>query len=214
MSFDTPGRPGEFLSKVTLNAPDGVSFRAGTFTVVDATDGLKGKITCENPCSGDKIVLDFANGAFVKGENFDYAIGVCRQDGEACIPGSADQLLANGTYTFQFETDGLVDGMLVPFEQFQTTSDLLELDDDVADLMANSQLPDLTIPSQILNPTTFVGFYSQPCTIGPGGCPEPRLVDVTPDDIPVPEPAAGLLLASALALLCGVRRRAFRAVVH
>ena len=46
-----------------------------------------------------------------------------------------------------------------PFEIFQTTSSLVDIDDEIEDLIANSQTPDLLFPSQILNPTTFVGFF-------------------------------------------------------
>jgi hypothetical protein len=215
VSFDTPGRPGEFLSKLTLRAPDGVSFLPNTFRVTDATSGLQGKVTCESPCSGPSIVLDFTSRAFVIGQSFDYKIGVCRQEGDGerggCRRGAPDQLLENGTYTYQFETDGLADGMVVPFEIFQTTSDLLDLG-DIGFLSANSQEPDLTIPSQILNPLTFVGFFSQPCTLTPGNCPPLVLADADPaeDNPAVPEPPSILIFLLALAVLAAIYRLPLR----
>ena len=207
VSFDSLGRPGEFLSKLTLTAPDGVSFLAETFSVIGATPGLQGKVTCESPCSGGSIVLDFVGGAFVLGQSFDYTIGVCRQEEGGCRLGAADQLLANGTYTYQFETDGVTNGAVVPFEIFQTTSSLLDIDDEIADLIADSQTPDLLFPSQILNPTTFVGFFSQPCTLGTS-CPPLVLADADPaeDNPPVPEPSSLVIVLSALILLTAACR--------
>jgi hypothetical protein len=206
VSFDTPGRPGEFLSKLTLTAPDGVSFLANTFLLIGATSGLQGKVNCESPCSGGSIVLDFAGDAFVLGQSFDYTIGVCKQEDKGdwggCRRGAPDKLLENATYTYQFETDGLVDGAVVPFEIFQTTSSLLDIGDGIRALIADSQMPDPLFPSQILNPTTFVGFFSQPCTLG-ASCPPLVLADADPaeDNPPVPEPSTLLILVSALGLL-------------
>jgi hypothetical protein len=192
---------------LTLTTPDGVSFLAETFSVIGATPGLQGKVTCESPCSGGSIVLDFVGGAFVLGQSLDYTIGVCRQEEGGCRRGAAERLLANGTYTYQFETDGVTNGAVVPFEIFQTTSSLLNIDDEIADLIADSQTPDPLFPSQILNPTTFVRFFSQPCTLGTS-CPPLVLADADPaeDNPPVPEPSSLIIVLSALSLLTAACR--------
>jgi hypothetical protein len=89
----------------------------------------------------------------------------------------------------------------VPIELFQTTSELM----GPGDLFSNSQEPDLLFPSEILNPSTFVGFSAEPCTIiAPATtCPALELEDAWPpeENQPVPEPPAVLILLSALAVL-------------
>jgi hypothetical protein len=200
VGFVAPGRPGEFLLKLTLAAPEGVLFEPGTFAVTSGSTGVPGNVTCEALCSGSSITLDFTKGTFVNGATLGYTIAVCQQNSEGCTSGRPDLLLAGGTYTFEFETDN---GSGTPVEQFQTTSQLAEAGDDIADLTASSQLPDLMIPSEILNPTTFVGFTTIPCTATDGTCPPLMLADADPaeDNPPVPEPPSiAIMLAGLLAI--------------
>jgi Metallo-peptidase family M12B Reprolysin-like len=206
VSFDQPGRPGEFLSKLTLTAPNGVLFQPSTFQVTGSSSGLQGKVTCEAPCSGGSIVLDFAKGAFVDGQSFDYRIGVCQQQANGCNESFPDQLLLGGTYTYQFETD---DSTGNPIEQFQTTGDLVDVGSGIADLSSNSQLPDLSFPSEILDPASFVGYSDTPCTLVDGSCPALVLEDADPaeDNPPAPEPSSLLILASSLLAVPAVYRR-------
>lgn len=205
VSFDQPGRPGEFLSKLTLTAPDSVGFVPGTFEVTGSTSGLSGQVTCESPCSGSAIVFDFSKGAFVDGQSFDYTIGVCQRVGSECVQGRADLLLQGGTYTYQFETDNNA-GMAI--EQFQTTGDLVDVGGGIPDLSSNSQLPDPFFPSEILDPTTFVGFSTIPCTSTDGTCPPLMLEDANPaeDNPTVPEPSSILILLFALLAVPAVYR--------
>jgi hypothetical protein len=105
----------------------------------------------------------------------------------------------------------------VPIELFQTTSQLV----GPGDLFSNSQDPDLLFPSEILNPSTFVGFSAQPCTIiAPATtCPALELEDAWPpeENPAVPEPPTIVILLSSLAVLglgyrCSSRaRRSFEA---
>jgi hypothetical protein len=201
VSFDQPGRPGEFLSTLTLTAPIGVVFQPGTFLVTGSTPGLVGQVTCASPCSGGSIVLDFSKGAFVDGQSFNYFIGVCRPEGAGCVEGAAGQLLQGGTYTYQFETDDAAGNAI---EQFQTTSELAG--GESPGLLSNSQLPDPMFPSEILDPTTFVGFSDMPCTSVNGSCPPLMLEDANPaeDNPPVPEPPSILILLFALLALPAV----------
>jgi hypothetical protein len=194
-----PGRPGEFLSKLTLAAPSGVFFQPNSFFVAAASPGLQGKVTCQAPCSGTSIVLDFAKGAFADGQRLNYSIGVCQPGGNGCLEGRPDVLLQNATYTFDFETDNAAG---VPVEQFQTTSDLVSPSGSAQDLLSNSQLPDPLIASEILDPTSFVGFSQQPCTAVNGSCPPLMLEDANPaeDNPAVAEPSSLLILAVAMIL--------------
>ena len=203
VGFVAPGRPGEFLLKLTLAAPEGVLFESGTFAVTSGSTGVPGNVTCEALCSGSSITLDFTKGTFVNGATLGYTIAVCQQNSEGCTSGRPDLLLAGGTYTFEFETDN---GSGTPVEQFQTTSQLAEAGDDIADLTASSQLPDLMIPSEILNPTTFVGFTTIPCTATDGTCPPLMLADADPaeDNPPVPEPPSIAILLAGLLTIPGL----------
>ena len=203
VSFDQPGRPGEFLSKLTLTAPGTVAFQPDTFLVTGSTPGLVGQVTCVSPCSGGSVVLDFSKGAFVDGQSFDYHIGVCQQQVGGCSEGFADQLLQGGTYTYQFETDDAAGNAI---EQFQTTSELVG--GGSPGLSSSSQLPDPTFPSEILDPTTFVGFSDMPCTSVNGSCPPLMLEDANPaeDNPPVPEPPSILILLFALLAVPAVCR--------
>jgi hypothetical protein len=209
VSFDTEGRPGSFLGSLTLTAPAGITFLNGSFDVTNASPGLDGKITAhiegcgQDPhCQAGTLVLTFAPGVFVQGQAFDFDVTVCPLRGQC--GGRADLLLEGGTYTYLFETDGLVDGTTVALEKFQTTSTLIPVD-GLADLLSSSWSPDPMIPSQILNPTTFVGFYSQPCTVDTA-CPVPvELRDADPiEEGTVPEPSSIVILAPALAMFSAI----------
>jgi hypothetical protein len=220
VSFDSPGRPGEFLSALTLTAPPGTFFNDGTFAVIGANLNAGGTVTGAVICptgvscprgTGTELELEFSPSAFTLSDSLDYTIGVCRTgDFEGCRAGRPDLLLNGGTYTYLFETDGLRDGVLVPFEQFETTSDLLSSDSLFGGLFADSQQPDLRIPSQVLNPDTFVGFGSLPCTPVAGSCPPLELEDANPSQeggqLPVPEPPSLVLLLAALVGLTTICR--------
>src|SRR5207237_3181322 len=163
VSFASPGRPGQFLSTLILAAPAGSFFIDDTFDVTHADLNTGGKVTGTVLADGTNLELDFTRGAFTLGDSLDYTIEVCRTgDFEGCRIGRPDLLLEGGTYTYDFETDGLRDGLLVPFEQFETTSDLLRLGDLLGGLFSDSQEPELRLPSHILNPDTFVGFGNLP----------------------------------------------------
>jgi hypothetical protein len=194
VAFDQPGRPGEFLSKLTLAAPDGVVFK-GPF--VASSTSVTGTILD----GGTTLELDFSPHTFTQGDTLDYSIGVCRTgELKGCVMGRPDELLEGGTYTYVFETDNATG---TPVELFLTTSDLVGIGGGIEDLMSNSREPDLTIPSQILNPDTFVGFGILPCTPIAGSCPPLVLADADPveDNPVVPEPPSILILLAALAVL-------------
>jgi hypothetical protein len=195
------GRPNEKLETLTLTAPAGFQFDPDTiFKLLENPDGLTVKSSLsdctprdggESGCSS--LVLDFTKGnPFVAGDSLDYTL--CVEAHDSCIPVAVDDL-AGGTYTYNFETD--VDG--VPVELFQTTSELT----GSGNLTSSSWFPDLLIPSQILNPDTFVGFGTLPCTPVAGSCPPLVLADADPveDNPAVPEPPSILMLLVALVVL-------------
>ena len=70
VSFDPtglqPGRPGEFLSTLTLTAPTGVVFQPSTFHVIGSTAGLVGQVTCVSPCSGGSVLARFPQGSLCR----------------------------------------------------------------------------------------------------------------------------------------------------
>ena len=206
VSFNQPGRPGEFLGKLTLAAPTGVFFQDGTFAASLAT------VTARILAEGTELELDFTPHTFTIGDTLDYTVGVCQREGssEKCDQGRPDLLLEGGTYTYRFETDNLL-GM--PIEQFVTTSDLLSPGDGIEDLFSDSQNPDLSMPSEILNPTTFVGFGALPCTPVNGSCPALTLEDADPaeENPAVPEPPSILVLLAAFVVFPVVYRFAPRA---
>jgi Metallo-peptidase family M12B Reprolysin-like len=195
------GRPNEKLDTLTLAAPTGFQFDPETqFKLLNNPDGLTVHASFSNCTEGDdweggcsSFLLDFTGGKpFVAGDSLDYTL--CLKSYSSCIPISIGNL-ADGTYTYNFETDA--DG--VPVELFQTTSELT----GSGDLSSGSWFPDLSIPSLILNPTTFVGFNTLPCTAVAGSCPPLELADGSPieENPAVPEPPTVLLLLSALAML-------------
>jgi hypothetical protein len=96
----------------------------------------------------------------------------------------------------------------MPIEQFVTTSDLLSPGDGIEDLFSDSQNPDLSMPSEILNPTTFVGFGALPCTPVDGSCPALTLEDADPaeENPAVPEPPSMLVLLAAFVVFPVVYR--------
>ncbi len=148
VSFDAPGRPGQFLSKLTLTAPEGTFFLDESFAVIDANLNDGGKVMGFILGEGSQLEIDFSQGALTLGKSLDYTVEVCRL-GEiegGCEPGPPNLLLAGGTYTYDFETDGLRDGLLIPIEQFETTSDLLDIGDLLGGLFSDSQQPDLKSP--------------------------------------------------------------------
>jgi hypothetical protein len=205
VSFDALGRPGEFLSKLTLQAPEGVFFKSGTFFASLAT--VHGRILA----GGTELELDFDPHTFVFGDSLDYTIGVCHSgdEEEGCSSGRSDLLLKGGTYTYLFETDNALE---TPVELFQTTSDLVGVGGGIEDLTSSSLEPDLMIASQILNPTTFVGFGALPCTPVGGSCPPLVLADADPAEegtLPAPEPPSIAILFAGLGfwLVLGFRHR-------
>jgi hypothetical protein len=200
VSFVSGGRPQEMIDSLTLTAPAGVLFPLGTTVdVFNNPDSLTVASNLSNCTDAGctSLVLDFTGNPqnpFVAGKSIGYSI--CEPPGEVCSPISVDDV-AGGIYTYNFETD--VNG--TPVELFQTTSELT----GPGDLVSDSQHPDLLFPSEILNPSTFVGFFAEPCTIiAPATtCPALELEDAWPpeEDQPVPEPPAVLILLSALAVL-------------
>jgi hypothetical protein len=196
VTFVNGGRLGEHLDKLTLTAPAGFQFDPHTeFDLLNNPAGL----TVNHTLTNSSLVLDFTGGSpFIATDSIEYTL--CVRNGEECAPVSVDAL-AGGTYTYLFETDQVVDDNSVPIELFQTTSELT----GPGDLVSDSQHPDLLFPSEILDPSTFVGFSAQPCTIiAPATtCPALELEDAWPpeEDQPVPEPPAVLILLSALAVL-------------
>lgn len=197
------GRPGEKLDTLTLTAPTGFLFDRDTvFKLLSNPDGLKVKSSFTN-CTDDDgdgdvdvcsaLVLNFTSGKpFVGGDSLDYSL--CDKRDDKCKPIAIDDL-AGGTYTYDFETDNAQD---IPVEMFQTTSELT----GPGDLSSGSWFPDALIPSEILNPDTFVGFNTLPCISVAGTCPALQLADASPlIEDPVPEPPTILLLVSALAVL-------------
>jgi hypothetical protein len=211
VSFVNGGRPNEKLDSLTLTAPAGFLFDPNTM-LRSTNTGVSGSVAnCgEGGCLAE--VISFAGPTpFVAGDSLDYTLCVPGPDSCAAVPVGD---LAGGTYTYLFETD--LDGK--PIELFQTTSELTvpgdlfsnsqELDrlfsnsQELDRLFSNSQEPDPLFPSQILNPSTFVGFSAEPCTIiAPATtCPPLQLEDAFPpqEDQPVPEPPAVLILLSAL----------------
>jgi hypothetical protein len=203
VAFEDGGRPNEKLDTLTLTAPTSFQFDPSTvFSPLANPDGLTVNPSFSNCTFADdeetgcsSLVLDFTGGTpFVAGDSIDYSL--CVEEDNTCAPISVDDL-AGGTYTYNFETD--VDG--TPVEMYQTTSELT----GPGDLASDSQDPDLLYPSEILDPTTFVGFSAEPCTIiAPATtCPALELEDGSPigEDQPVPEPPAILILLVALAVL-------------
>jgi hypothetical protein len=202
VSFDQAGRPNEFLSKLTLTAPQGTLFQDGTFST--SLMAVTGTVLA----GGTQLQLVFSPHSFTLGSSIDYTVGVCQTgDFEGCMGGQPDLLLEGGTYTFDFETDSQTG---IPVEQIETTSDLLNVGGGIADLFSDSQEPDLTFAAMILNPDTFVGFGRFPCTPDANGnCPTPVLEDADPTEEygqQVPEPPSILILLGALAGLVLVYR--------
>jgi hypothetical protein len=202
VSFQSGGRMGEKMDSLTLTAPTPL-FSLGTKVEFNNPVGIPiPPPPTPSDCSASgctSLIFDFTHGAsFVAGDGIHYSI--CGP-AESCNPISVDTL-AGGTYTYTFETDQVVDDKSVPIELFQTTSQLLN---QPGDLFSDSQHPDLMIPSEILNPDTFVGFSAEPCTIIAASttCPPLVLADAFPpeEDKPVPEPPSILILLSSLAVL-------------
>lgn len=199
------GRPGEKLDTLTLTAPADFLFHPDTvFNLLSNPDGLSVKSSLTNCTDNDgdhdidgcsSLVLDFTKGkAFVAGDSLDYSL--CVNLERECDPVAIDNL-AGGTYTYSFETDKARD---IPVELFQTTSELT----GPGDLSSGSWFPDALFPSEILNPSTFVGFNPLPCTTD-STCPTLHLEDGSPiEEDKVPEPPAILIFISALALLPAV----------
>ena len=195
------GRLNEKLDKLTLTAPADSLFEPNTeFKLQSNPNGLTVRSSL-NDCGVhgcSSLAIDFTGGApFVAGDGIDYSL--CDLHNGSCVPVAIDDL-AGGTYTYNFETD--VDG--APAELFQTTSELT----GAGDLASGSWFPDLSIPSRILNPDTFIGFGAMPCTLLAGSCPPLVLADADPveDNPAVPEPPSIWLLLVALAVLTGACR--------
>jgi hypothetical protein len=202
VSFVNGGRPGEHLDRLTLTGPAGFTFDPGTiFNLVSNPNGLivNSSFSSCGAAGCSDLVLDFTSGSqFIKGDSIEYTL--CVEQDDTCVPVSVDDL-AGGTYTYLFETDQQVGESSVPVELFQTTSQLL----GPGDLFSDSQDPDLSIPSEILNPLTFVGFFTTPCTpiSGVDGCPL-NLADASPLEEggqPMPEPPATPIFVLGIGLL-------------
>lgn len=202
------GRPGEMLDSLTLTAPGGFQFNPDTvFKLLSNPDGLTVKSLFSNCTDHDRdgdidgcssLVLDFTKGKpFVAGDTLDYSLCVkwdSKRWDDKCKPIAIDGL-AGGTYTYNFETDNAENTAI---ELFQTTSELT----GPGDLFAGSWFPDDTIPSEILNPDTFVGFNPLPCTSVAGSCPPLSLADASPlVEDKLPEPPTILILVLALGAL-------------
>jgi hypothetical protein len=203
------GRPGEKLDTLTLTAPGDFQFDPDTvFKLLSNPDGLSVKSSLTNCTDNDNdhdvdgcssLVLDFTKGkSFVAGDSLDYSLCVKKWDYK-CKAIAIDGL-TGGTYTYNFETDSARN---LPVELFQTTSELT----GPGDLSSGSWFPDALIPSEILNPNTFLGFNKLGCTTDTT-CPLLQLEDGSPlVEDKVPEPPTILILVSALAVLsvaCGV----------
>lgn len=206
VAFTGGGRPNEKLDTLTLTGPAGFLFSDDTrFSLLKNPDHLTVSASSFEKCGESgcaSLVIDFTGGTpFVAGDSIDYSL--CVKGDRSCSPIAIDNL-AGGTYTYNFETDNS-DG--TPVELFQTTS---ELTGSGETLFSNSQEPDLLVPSEILNPTTFAGFSTEPCTtIEPDTCPTLTLEDGSPieEDPAVPEPSTILILLTGLGVLLVVGRR-------
>jgi hypothetical protein len=204
VNYGQQGRPGEFLKKLTLTAPGGgVFFRDNTFALPGGS-AFAGSVTGTVMCTidgcpegtGNELVITFTNGAFTDGGALSYNVDVCENTDGCISTNRPDLALDGGTYAYQFQTD---DAMGDPIEQFLTTSDLT----GGGDLFSDSQTPDPTIPPQILDPSTFVGFDTSPCLTG-GPCGN-LFSDNADDDVAVPEPPAILILLTGLGITFLVR---------
>jgi len=231
VSFDGMGRPGEYLSTLTLTAPSGVFFN-NDFEManaqLDSESPPTGTVSCSSGTTcpegmGNTLKIDFAANTFTfhatNPDFLDYFISVCQnQDtdfGVQCIlTNRPDLALAGGTYTYQFETSQQVGDTIVPDEIYVSTGDLT----GGGDLFSNSQNQDPSLFSGLVNAdgTPFSGTYdfmgppgNLPCTpTTTGVCPTPVLEDANPaeEDPAVPEPSSLLLLVGGLGAMLLLRR--------
>jgi hypothetical protein len=196
INFVGGGRPGEQLLQWINTLPAGFTFdiangfmatgQIGDFSYTEDILGSHGIGSCGKSNDLCELAIDFTG--FTEGDFLDFTIGVCNSNTKPPDCGLTLADLAGTTISYGF-SDGYV-----------TTTDL-----DTATGISDSQNPDLTIPSQTVNPDTFAGASLTPCT--GTTCPALQLADAfPPDEDPVPEPSSLLIMLSGLIVLFVVGR--------
>jgi hypothetical protein len=168
------GRPGTYIGALVLALPEGyafgtpaVMFSFGQVPQVLSSELLngnsgKGNANCLKPISGGPSIqcleIDFVPKTFVANTSFTFQANIVNKNTGS--PATLAELTCPSTATLE-----CLDLTYVFSDLFATTS-VFQVRDKSGNLTANSQFPDATVPSTIVNPTDFPGLDPNQVFVG------------------------------------------------